>query len=109
MRYSNGKYQYTDFQMCMKINRIKPRLFLNRIFKKRYIDIIVTHSPPYRIHDQKDLCHRGFKCFNALIEKYRPKYFIHGHIHRYGSSKKWMTKINLTRVVNAYGYRILEI
>ncbi|MBN2072945.1 MAG: metallophosphoesterase [Actinobacteria bacterium] len=108
MRYNIGKHQYTDFQMCMKINRLKPRLVFNRIFKKRYIDIILTHSPPYGIHDQEDLCHTGFKCFNTLIKKYEPKYFIHGHIHLY-SKKQWMTEVGSTKVINAYGYRVLEI
>ncbi len=108
MRYSGKNYQYTDFQMCMKINRMKPKLYFNKIFKKRYIDILITHAPPYKIHDEKDLCHRGFKCFNNFINNYRPRYLIHGHIHIYGLENNWMTEVNGTRVVNAYGFKILE-
>jgi len=61
MRYNRGGCQYTDTQMSYKINRLKPKLYLNKLFKKRYIDILVTHAPPYKIHDQEDLCHRGFR------------------------------------------------
>ncbi|MFA5015822.1 MAG: metallophosphoesterase [Actinomycetota bacterium] len=108
IRYSAGKYQYTDFEMCMKINRMKPRLYLNRIFKKRYIDILITHSPPYKIQDQDDLPHRGFKCFTSFIRRYNPKFLIHGHIHVYGIDNNWMKKAGETKVINTYGFRIIE-
>lgn len=109
IRYSPGEYQYSDFEMCMKINRMKPRLYFNRIFKKKYIDILVTHAPPLGIHDEKDLCHRGFKCFNSFIKSYRPRYHVHGHIHYYGTDYEWMTDVNGTKVVNTYGFQVLEI
>ena len=109
MRYGSGNHQYSDFEMCMKINKMKPKLYLNRIFKKKYIDILVTHAPPLGIHDEEDLCHRGFKCFNNFIKSYRPKYHIHGHIHYYGPGCKWVTRVGDTKVINAYGFQILEI
>jgi Icc-related predicted phosphoesterase len=108
-KYSNGDYQYSNLEMCFKINRLKPRLIINKIFKKKYLDILVTHSPPYKVHDAEDLCHRGFECFNKFIRKYKPSYLIHGHIHLYGVNKKWKTVVNSTEVINAYGHRILEI
>jgi uncharacterized protein len=109
MKYNGREYQYTDAQMSWKINKLKPKLYLNRIFKKRYVDILVTHAPPYKIHDQEDICHRGFKSFNGFIEKFKPRYLIHGHIHIYGTKNEWITDINGTKVINAYGYRIIEI
>ncbi len=109
MRYSGGVCQYTETQMSQKINRLKPKLYLNKIFKKRYVDILVTHAPPYKIHDQEDICHRGFKSFNKFIEKFKPKYLIHGHIHAYGTKNDWITEVNGTKVINAYGYRVIEI
>jgi Icc-related predicted phosphoesterase len=109
MRYSGGDYQYTDAQMCRKINRLKPVLYKNKIFKKRYVDIVVTHAPPFKVHDGEDLCHKGFQCFNDFIKKYNPKYLVHGHIHTYGTANNWQTTINKTKVINAYGYRIIEI
>jgi Icc-related predicted phosphoesterase len=109
MRYSGGDYQYSEPQMCRKINRLKPVLYKNKIFKKRYVDIVVTHAPPFKIHDGEDLCHKGFECFNDFIKKYRPKYLVHGHVHTYGTANNWETTINGTKVINAYGYRIIEI
>ncbi len=109
MRYSSGEYQYTDFEMSWKINKLRPRLLLNKIFKKKYLDILVTHSPPYKIHDNEDLCHRGFRSFVKFINVYKPKYLIHGHIHLYGLNKEWQTTVGSTKVINAYGYRVIEI
>ena len=109
MRYSGGDYQYSELQMCRKINRLKPSLYKNKIFKKRYVDIVVTHAPPFKVHDGEDLCHTGFKCFNDFIKKYKPKYLVHGHVHTYGTANNWETTINSTKVINAYGYRIIEI
>jgi len=109
IRYSKGKHQYTEFQMACKVNRLKPRLYINKIFKKRYVDILVTHASPYKVHDREDFCHRGFNCFNRFIKKFRPFYLVHGHIHTYGPDRNWLTEVSGTKVVNAYGYRIIEI
>jgi Icc-related predicted phosphoesterase len=71
---------------------------------------VVTHSPPRYIHDAEDLCHRGFKSFRWLIDKYHPNYFIHGHIHkRFSDPGERVTVVDATKVVNTYGYNILEI
>ena len=111
MNYNQGEHQYTDSQMSWKINLLKPKLYLNKIFKKKYLDILVTHAPPYKIHDQEDKCHRGFKSFNSFIKIFKPKYLIHGHVHEYltNNSNSWITEVDGTKVVNAYGYRIIEI
>jgi len=109
MKYSGEKHQYTDFQMNWKINRLKPQLYLNKLFKKRFVDILVTHAPPFHIHDGEDLCHRGFKGFFRFIETYQPKYLIHGHIHLYGTGRDRETLTGKTRVVNAFGFRVIEI
>jgi uncharacterized protein len=108
-RYRSGNYQYTELEMCLKINRMKPALYFNKLFKKKYIDILVTHAPPRGIHDREDLCHRGFRCFNKFIKRYKPGYHIHGHIHYYGSGCQWLTEVGDTKVINAYGFQILEI
>lgn len=109
MKYNRGGYQYTDSQMSWKINKLKPRLYLNRLFKKRYVDILVTHAPPYKIHDREDLCHKGFKSFNYFIQKFKPRYLLHGHIHFYSTKNDWFTEIGNTKIINAYGYRLIEI
>lgn len=41
----------------------------------------MTHSPARGLNDTPDGAHRGFGCFNDLLEEYEPKWFIHGHMH----------------------------
>jgi Icc-related predicted phosphoesterase len=103
--YNGGPYQYTEGQMRSIIRRLRPTLWW-----QGGIDVVVTHAPPRYIHDMEDLCHRGFKSFCWLIDKYQPDYFIHGHIHRnFADPAERITVVDTTKVVNTYGYSILEI
>ena len=103
--YNGGLYQYTEAQMGALIRRLRPTIWWHK-----GIDVVVTHAPPRYIHDAEDLCHRGFKSFRWLIDKYHPNYFIHGHIHKHFSDPgERVTVVDATKVVNTYGYNILEI
>lgn len=108
-RYKPGPYQYTEREMRWQIWGMWPRLWLNRRRRGRYLDILVTHSAPFGIHDQPDLCHRGFRSLTYFIERFRPRLLVHGHIHLYGHDQRWRSRYCETDVVNAFGYRILEI
>ena len=78
--------------------------------KKKGLDIIITHAPPRHIHDGEDQCHRGFECFLNLIERYAPRYFIHGHMHfNYTENAQRITVVNKTKVINSYGHYLFEI
>ena len=103
--YNGGPNQYTENQMRLMILKLKPSLWL-----RKKIDIVLTHSPPRNIHDAEDMCHRGFRCFVKLIEQYAPAYFIHGHIHTHFEKEEDRLTIHKnTKVINAYGYIILEL
>lgn len=102
-RYNTGNYQYTDDEMKMRILKLKPQLIWNKGF-----DILVTHSAAYGIGDDKDLCHEGFKCFNNLLDKYSPHYFIHGHSHLNYGLKPRIIKYEKTTVINAYSHYIID-
>lgn len=98
MRYSSGKHQYTEKQMKQRVARLRFKLF-----RKGGFDILVTHSPAYQLNDGRDLPHQGFQAFRDLIEKYHPKYFLHGHVHMtYGRKHKRYDKYQDTHIINAY-------
>ena len=104
-RYKKGKNQYTDDEMKHRIRRLWLKLF-----KKRGFDVLVTHAPAYGVHDGEDLSHRGFLVFHDLIEKYQPKYFVHGHVHmNYGRQYPREYAIGNTKVINAYNHYVIEI
>lgn len=104
MRYRSGSHQYTEREMKARIRKLLPKLWLHRGF-----DILVTHAPAQGINDGQDLPHKGFSCFVELLEKYHPKYFLHGHIHlNYGHQIKRFDRYRETCVVNAYERCVIE-
>ncbi len=110
IRYNEGSpFQYTESQMRWKINKLTPRLILNRVQSGRYLDICVTHAPPFGIQDGSDPAHRGFRAFLTLIDRYRPGYLIHGHQHVYDRRTVTQTIRGRTLVINAFGYKLIDI
>ncbi len=108
MRYKpNAPYQYTDSEMAYKAWWLTPALLMNRLFYGRYLDILITHSPPFGIHDGEDRPHRGFGALLKLMARFRPRYLLHGHKHIYGP-EPWRTRYRDTEVINIYPFRVIE-
>ncbi len=105
MRYQpEAENQYTEREMRRRIRRLWWKLKWNRGF-----DILVSHAPAAGVNDMEDLPHRGFACFGDLLARYRPKFFVHGHVHaNYGTEFKRISQVEGTTVVNAYDYYILD-
>ncbi|WP_044974090.1 metallophosphoesterase family protein [Ruminococcus sp. HUN007] len=88
---------YTEEEMVKRVKKLR-----NTIKKAGGFDILVTHSPAFGINDGTDLPHTGFKVFNELLEEYKPKYFLHGHIHNNYGTYKQKTEHNETLIINAH-------
>ena len=108
-RYNRGENQFTEFEMFLEILKLIPGLLWNRIFKGRYLDILLTHAPPSGIHDKNDKCHQGFKIFLWFMKVFKPKYLIHGHIHLYDLSAVRSTKFYDTTVINGYSHYLINM
>jgi Icc-related predicted phosphoesterase len=108
MRYNKGPNQYTDFQMFLEAAKLIPRLLWNRVFHGRYVDILLTHSPPKGIHDKNDKCHCGFKTYLWFMKVFKPRFLVHGHIHLYDLSDERCTKWGSTTVINAYSHYVID-
>lgn len=99
-KYRDGTYMFTEWQMKKRILRMMIKLKFYRGF-----DILVTHCPARHINDTDYPAHRGFECFHPLLKKYKPKYFIHGHMHmNYGMKIPRKTAYGETTIINAYEY-----
>lgn len=109
MRYNKGANQFTDFQMVREVVKIIPNLLWNRLFRGRYVDILLTHAPPKGIHDKEDICHRGFKIFTWFMKKFKPKFLVHGHVHLYDLCEARCSKYERTTVVNAFSHYVIEL
>ena len=104
-RYRDGKYMFTERQMRRRIARL-----YYKIRRAGGVDIVVTHAPARHLGDQEDLAHRGFSCFTWLIDRFHPKYLVHGHVHRnYGYNIPRRIDRDDTVILNACGYTVFEI
>lgn len=103
--YNGGPNQYSDRQM----NRIIAGMWFS-IWRKGGIHLVITHAPPRHIHDAEDRCHMGFESFVKLINKRKPRYLIHGHIHKdHNTHEERITEVGQTKVINTCGYTIIEV
>ncbi len=110
IRYNNSSdHQFTNFQMWFNVLRLAPKLLRNRLRYGRYLDVLVTHSPPRGIHDREDNAHRGFTSFLPFMRWFKPRYLLHGHVHLYRRGKMPCTHYHETQIVNIYPFQILEI
>ena len=98
MRYTGGSYQYTEREMKARVRKLGFKLL-----RRRGFDILVTHAPVYQINDGRDLPHQGFEVFRSLLEKYHPRFMLHGHVHlSYGKAHKRYDKYQDTHIINTY-------
>jgi uncharacterized protein len=104
-RYNYGPYQYSQAEMWLFALNLAIPLMVNHLLYGRYLDVLVTHAPPWKIHDMDDLPHRGIKAFNWLIRVFKPRIHLHGHIHVYRQDTQTITLVNKTQVINTYGFR----
>ena len=103
--YSGGPHQYTEGQMARRIRRLWFQL-------KRAggVDIVMTHSPALGLGDDADYAHRGFACLVKLLDQYKPRYLVHGHVHvNYGHDRPRILHRGETTIINAYERYMLEL
>lgn len=103
--YSGGPHQYTERQMARRIRRLWFQLR-----RAGGVDIVVTHAPAKGYGDGEDYAHRGFEALLPLLDKYEPRYLVHGHVHvTYGVNRPRVLQRGGTTIINAYERYILEL
>ena len=103
--YSGGPHQYTERQMRLRIWRLG-----RKIRRAGGVDIVLTHAPVRGYGDMSDITHRGFEAFLPLLERWKPRYLVHGHIHlNYGVRFPRVLTYGDTTLINACGRYLLEI
>lgn len=110
IRYRPGPaFQYTEVQMRARVARLIPRLLVNKLRYGRFVDVVITHSPPYAIHDDTDRAHIGFKAFRTLIAWFKPRYLLHGHMHHRRYNAQTRTTCGDTTIVDVFPVRLIEV
>ncbi len=105
MRYRPGKDMYTEEEMAKRIRKLNRTITLRNGF-----DVLVTHAPAKGYGDLDDLPHRGFECFNELLERWKPAYMLHGHVHKtYGDFERTRIHPSGTKIINTYDHMLFDI
>ena len=103
--YHPGDHQYTEKEMRKRIRKLRFQLW-----RAGGVDIVVTHAPPRGVGDLEDNAHRGFEALLPFLEKYKPQYLLHGHIHlSYGIDKTRVRSYDQTTVINVCERYTLEV
>ena len=131
MKYKNSKDMYTEREMRGKVRSLKKAIrkkaFRDRLFRLTHreiesaqpdsgragqIDILLTHAPCRGYGDMEDIAHRGFECFNQLLDELQPAYHCYGHIHMeygYGTARRIIEHPSGTTLINGCGMYIFDI
>lgn len=105
----DGVNQYTQGEAFLRAYILFVRLLGSRVRYGRRPDILITHSPPFGIHDDIQ-AHQGLKALNFLIRVFRPRYFFHGHTHFYRNNlEASVTQVGQTTVMNIFPYKVVKI
>lgn len=101
--------QYTQQEAYLRAFRMVPALLRNRARYGRALDILVTHSPPFGVHDDDSSAHRGLKAINWLLRWARPRFHLHGHLHNHlrnlEASTTWLGP---TAVMNVFPHWMID-
>ena len=103
--YNRGPYQYTERQMERRIRKLQLKLM-----RAGGVDIVLTHAPLRGYGDADTVVHRGYEAFFPLLDKYKPKYFIHGHVHKSYSGTNFQRTMQYgsTTIINASGRYVFD-
>lgn len=105
LRYHPGDWQFTEREMQRRIRKLGGSL-------RRHggVDIVVAHAPPAGLGDADDPAHRGFACFVELIDRWQPRYFLHGHVHPYYNHNRVRIHTRAqTQIINVGQRTVLDI
>ena len=101
--YSRGPHQYTERQMRRRIRRLN-----RQVRRAKGVDIVLTHAAPKGVGDDTDYAHRGFEAFLPMLDRWKPKALVHGHVHlRFGIPRE--RRYGETRIINASGRTEIEM
>lgn len=102
--YSNGRHQYTQRQMQKRIQKLKQALKL-----AGGVDIVLAHAAPLGVGDADDAPHKGFEAFLSLIDEYKPRFLLHGHVHlNYGFNIARVQEYGSAKVINCWEKFVLD-
>lgn len=106
----DGVNQYTQRQAFFRAYWLLLRLLQYQVRFGRKLDVLISHSPPFEIHDDESYAHHGLKALNFLIRTVRPRYLFHGHTHFFRHNlEECVTQVGRTTIMNIFPYKVIDI
>jgi Icc-related predicted phosphoesterase len=106
----DGVNQYTQTEARLRAVKMMPGLLWNRLRYGRALDVLITHSPAYGIHDEEEQAHMGLTAINWLIRWAQPRYHFHGHTHFFRNNlEPSVTQVGSTTSMNVFPYKVIDI
>ena len=106
----DGVNQYTQEQAFFRAYRLLLNVVINQTRFGRKLDVLISHSPPFEIHDDDTQAHQGLKALNFLIRRLGPRYLFHGHTHFFRHNlEECVTQVGGTTIMNIFPYKVIEI
>lgn len=106
----DGPNQHTQTDAFARAAMLVPALLLARWRYRKPLDVLITHSPPYGIHDDESAAHRGLKAINWLLSWTRPRFHLHGHVHALRRNlSPDIIHLGPTSIINVFPYRVIEL
>lgn len=120
MRYKDCPYQYSEDEQQRRVTKLLHAIDTNEVVNMADVNVFLTHAPCKGYGDIDDPVHRGFNCFNELLDKWKPQLHCYGHVHEEynsfgGQNSNTTGFIRLinhpsgTHLVNCYGYQFIVI
>ncbi len=103
VRYNDGLHQYTQREYDRRARRL-----VKDARRGGPVDVLLTHAPPLGLGDEPDRCHVGISALHGVLEKLRPAWHLHGHIHPYGMHKP-DREVGPTTIRNVIPWHVLDI
>lgn len=105
LRYKPGPFMYTEREMAARVKKLRFKLW-----RSGGVDVLLTHAPAYRLGDQEHISHRGFMAFRDVMDRYQPRFMVHGHVHKeYSANFVRARSYGETTVINADKRYVFEI
>ncbi len=107
IRYNSGPNQWSQAQQARRARKlVRAACRRNRQDGGR-VHVLLTHSPPRGLGDREDPAHQGFDCLHRTVEKLRPDWLLHGHIHPHGEHLA-EHRIGPTRFRKVVGRQVID-
>ena len=102
VRYNGGDHQYTQKQYDRRARALLKRAAADPV------DVLLTHAPPLGLGDDDDPSHLGISALHGVLDRLRPTWHLHGHIHPFGMHKA-DRHVGPTTVRNVIPWQVIDI